>query len=406
MTTPRLKSFTWRLSQIPEETSKDDILNYFDTDDRERIKVISLYPDASELGKLTATLLFKPNPDQPFDSPKRLPTAPEDIEIDKEFEGLTTLYCPPRGQVIAADVIAITGLTGHAFGSWAKSENFMWLRDFASKFGPSTRVLTYGYDTRLEGIDTSMTILADQAKAFLGQIKFSREARKCQKRPIIFIGHSLGCLLIKRVGNAMVEARDQYFALPVHAIIFMAAPHRGMNIKALEALVQGEPPQTLVRELERGSPTLQDLAERFPRVLGDIPVLTVFETKKTQTVEKAQEPYALIISDFGLTECQGPDGKWVRSGERVFMVESHSAKEYSQNERQICSNENHSSIAKLARNSNNIVFNSLRAFIAEILPKSIDALDSVCNYPLYIYISKYADTLCVPHQDTSDVFGI
>lgn len=77
----------------------------------------------------------------------------------------------------------------------------------------------------------------------------------------------------------------------------MAAPHRGMDIEALQTLVNGHPPETLVQELKRGSPTLQDLSERFPRVLGNIQVLTVFETKKTRTVKKVWELTQALIRD-------------------------------------------------------------------------------------------------------------
>ncbi|KAI0551669.1 hypothetical protein F4679DRAFT_538810 [Xylaria curta] len=361
MTNKRLKSFTWRISQIPEGTSKATLTEYFVPDDRKNVKVKSLCPDASELGKLTATLSFKPNSAQPDDPPVTLPTAPEDLEIDKDFEGLTPLYCPPKGKVIAADIIAITGLAGHAFGSWASSEDFMWLRDFASKFGPTCRVLTYGYDTRILGEDTSMTILADQAATFLDQVTLAREITNCDKRPIIFIGHSLGCLIIKK---AMTNAHDEKFDLPVRGIIFMAAPHRGMNIEALQALVKGQPPETLVEELRSSSPTLQDLSKRFPSVLGKIRVLTVFETKKTPTVEK------------------GPDNTWIRSGKAVMMVDAHSAKEFYENESAVNSHGNHSSTAKLARNSNTAVFNAVKGLVIKALQpqvpdesQNIEALD-------------------------------
>lgn len=98
-----LKSFTWRVSQIPKGTSKNAVIKYFADDDQERIAIRSLCPDVSQLGKLTATILFKPNPDRANDPPDTLPTAPEDLEIDKDFEGLTPLYCPPDGEPIAAE---------------------------------------------------------------------------------------------------------------------------------------------------------------------------------------------------------------------------------------------------------------------------------------------------------------
>lgn len=64
-----LKSFTWRVSQVPEGASTNAVINYFAEDDQKRIAIRSLCPDVSQPGKLTATLLFKPNPDRANDPP-------------------------------------------------------------------------------------------------------------------------------------------------------------------------------------------------------------------------------------------------------------------------------------------------------------------------------------------------
>ena len=45
-------------------------------------------------------------------------------------------------------IIAVTGLAGHAYGSWA-TEQHMWLRDFLPSEMPNVRVMTYGYNSQL-----------------------------------------------------------------------------------------------------------------------------------------------------------------------------------------------------------------------------------------------------------------
>lgn len=100
-------------------------------------------------------------------------------------------------------IIAVTGLGAHAFGSWKerKSGN-MWLRDFLpedlQENHHSARILTYGYDTRLAG-SMSGAYIYDLSKQFLEAVEDAR----CREphRPIIFIGHSLGGLVIKQVCN-------------------------------------------------------------------------------------------------------------------------------------------------------------------------------------------------------------
>jgi hypothetical protein len=62
-------------------------------------------------------------------------------------------------------IIAVTGLGGHAFGSWAYSPRHMWLRDFLPKDLPHVRVLTYGYNSQLR-MASSRNILGDHVRMF------------------------------------------------------------------------------------------------------------------------------------------------------------------------------------------------------------------------------------------------
>jgi hypothetical protein len=62
--------------------------------------------------------------------------------------------------IIRPSIIAITGLDGHAYGSWRGKGNLgrMWLRDFLSKDLPRCRTMIYGYNSKLssQGVDTIM----------------------------------------------------------------------------------------------------------------------------------------------------------------------------------------------------------------------------------------------------------
>jgi len=80
---------------------------------------------------------------------------------------------------------------------------------------PSARILVYGYDIKLEG-SNSITSIIDLSKALLQQVKTVREDSmvlpskitrylyllirlQLGHRPLIFIGHCLGGLVIKQV---------------------------------------------------------------------------------------------------------------------------------------------------------------------------------------------------------------
>ncbi|KMU75721.1 hypothetical protein CISG_04895 [Coccidioides immitis RMSCC 3703] len=114
--------------------------------------------------------------------------------FDIKFYGITPLY--ETGGAADVDVIAVPGLGSHAIGSWkSSSNNDLWLRDYLPDHIPDIRVLLYGYDSTLQGSDSKDSI-EDLGTRFLETVKAFR-ADMTDRRPIIFIGHSLGGLLIK-----------------------------------------------------------------------------------------------------------------------------------------------------------------------------------------------------------------
>lgn len=89
--------------EIPKGTTKQELIHYFEYEDRDRVTVCSLYPDAEGSDDLTATVLYRPHPDRPEDPPRFIYGIPGDVSIGKDFELWTTLYCPPEGTTIAAE---------------------------------------------------------------------------------------------------------------------------------------------------------------------------------------------------------------------------------------------------------------------------------------------------------------
>lgn len=65
--------------------------------------------------------------------------------------------------------------------------------------------------------------------------------------------------------------------------MFLAAPHRGLNVTAMQTLVKGKASQALVDELSGGSRSLNEISARFAQIAGDIDILTCYETKPTKT---------------------------------------------------------------------------------------------------------------------------
>lgn len=83
-------------------------------------------------------------------------------------------------------IIAVTGLAGHAFGSWkARGSPYMWLRDFLPQEIPNVRILVYGYDTRLPGSQSTASIM-ELSRKFLESVKTIRKQKE-----VSFLIHTL-----------------------------------------------------------------------------------------------------------------------------------------------------------------------------------------------------------------------
>lgn len=106
----------------------------------------------------------------------------------------------------AYSIIALSGLGGHAFGSFKETGgSYMWLRDslpydLTSEDKPIARVMIYGYDSTVAE-SKSMQNLEDFATKFNGSLQTLMNTATI--RPIILIGHSLGGLIIKQVSYSL-----------------------------------------------------------------------------------------------------------------------------------------------------------------------------------------------------------
>ncbi|KAK3632633.1 hypothetical protein LTR56_016241 [Elasticomyces elasticus] len=230
-----------------------------------------------------------------------------------------------------ADIVAVTGLAGHAFGSWAHTRRRMWLRDYLPHdIQRRARVLVYGYSSQVQGHDTPTSILADHGNRFVNDLLRIRTHAACRDRPLILIGHSLGGLIIKQALADLAPGLRSL--LPVKCVVFLGVPHGGLDQTALADIVRGQPPQELITELKRNSPTLRGLAQRFKSNCSDLVVHTYYESRMTNTV------------------VQLADGKLSRCGPPVLMVDGTSAILHHSCEVSVVSLDgNHSEIAKLKR---------------------------------------------------------
>jgi len=206
-------------------------------------------------------------------------------------------------------------------------------------------------------------------------------------RPIVFVAHSLGGLVVKEVSLAFrskpplprasqvdtaspatqavysLAREDPDNAKCIYGLIFFGVPNQGMQTSQWLPIVSGRPNKNMVQDLEPGSHYLRVLKERFydSFTSPNSRVLSVYETRMSPTPKVSSDFISFISSSDGTrntlflsrlgsqvvtvmtTPClpfcsvrspfsdalykyqQGNDGRWAVNGPSQYLVERHSA---------------------------------------------------------------------------------
>lgn len=97
-------------------------------------------------------------------------------------------------------IIAVHGLEGDWEYTWQAENGKVWLRDFLAKQLPSARVMSYGYNSTT-AFSTAITDIDDEAAILLDRLDGERVTPAQKQRPIMFIAHSLGGIVVKNVST-------------------------------------------------------------------------------------------------------------------------------------------------------------------------------------------------------------
>ncbi|KAM0321481.1 hypothetical protein ACHAQA_010095 [Verticillium albo-atrum] len=255
------------------------------------------------------------------------------LVLDDNFLGLTTLFAPaPEDHKV--DVVAISGLGGHAFGSFKeRGGEHMWLRDglphdlTGENTGhPMARLITYGYASGIAN-STSMQNLEDLATSFHASLL--QLASSPTTRSIIFIAHSLGGLIVKQTLITLSKSKneeDEKLVRAVYGITFFGVPHDGMDIESLVPMVGDGPNRFLVESINRINSQILSLQRRdFLLALGkegETEVVCFYETIKSPTAQKNRKTQVALAYVYWLQEVY-PDVS-------VFWVHASNAERFRQ----------------------------------------------------------------------------
>ncbi|TDZ14356.1 Protein SERAC1 [Colletotrichum orbiculare MAFF 240422] len=173
-------------------------------------------------------------------------------------QGFKELYNPQResgaGSAIDVDIVFVPGLGAHPEDSWKSESGFNWatgIYDGASKTSdtsskkdglardfPRCRILLYQYESAWVGDLKVKSFMRDIAKSMLEGLQANREG--IRERPIVFIGHSMGGLVIAKAITLAADTYRDLFPRMFECIAgcaFFGTPFGGAQVAAVASML-------------------------------------------------------------------------------------------------------------------------------------------------------------------------
>ncbi|KAA6414181.1 MAG: hypothetical protein FRX48_02543 [Lasallia pustulata] len=194
----------------------------------------------------------------------------------------------------ALDIVAVHGLNGHHEKTWT-TNNVNWLRDLLPSDIPNARILSWGYDANTHSTSQiSGQYLYDHARTLVSDLCLKRRLTKTRTRPIIFVAHSLGGIVVKSAlihseaarRGALEEHRS--IKLSTYGILFMGTPHQGgsgvhlgeLMLKVASIFVTAD--DKILKHIERDSEWLQQQLGQYAPISNDFVTKFAYEMFPTR----------------------------------------------------------------------------------------------------------------------------
>ncbi|CAG2163171.1 unnamed protein product [Oppiella nova] len=195
------------------------------------------------------------------------------------------------------DIVMVHGLLGGTFKTWRQCDTEKdtnaytrcWPQTWLAAEVPNLRLLSVNYQTfvsnwNIECQDnTSVFTLKQRSSQLLKDLLSSRVGEK----PIIWITHSMGGLIVKQMLVDINESNDPKLKPILNqtkGIVFYSVPHKGSDIAVWTPYLQRIiSPSSELLELRKGSKSLLSLHERFVKMIETqgIACLSFGETLKS-----------------------------------------------------------------------------------------------------------------------------
>jgi hypothetical protein len=182
------------------------------------------------------------------------------------------------------DVVFVHGLDGDARHTWTNQTGGFWPQWLADDH-PELAVWSVGYEVAASAWRGTAMPLFDRAHHVLAEL----QAAGLGQRPICFVAHSMGGLLVKQMLRNADSLAPEFrsFSAATRGVVFLATPHTGSDLaglaRSLGLLLR---PTIATRELEALASPLLELNTWYRENVRRLRVATqaYFENQKTKGV--------------------------------------------------------------------------------------------------------------------------
>ncbi|TVY40129.1 Nephrocystin [Lachnellula subtilissima] len=199
-------------------------------------------------------------------------------------------------QNASVDIVAIHGLNESTIEAWTDPDTgILWLRDLLPKAIPVARVLSFGYDASAAGFYRAgcADMIQRHAHTLVANLEGDRNIEDCSHRPIIFVCHGLGGIIVKK---ALAYSASRTSALVTHlhtifvstfGILFFGTPHNSTDIAKwlmLESAQSAEAGSIRSHgQFDVAINSLETITDQFAPLMKQLHIFFFWEEVQTKT---------------------------------------------------------------------------------------------------------------------------
>ncbi|KAM0352928.1 hypothetical protein ACHAPU_001812 [Fusarium lateritium] len=259
---------------------------------------------------------FSGKPDQPvtpYEEPSTSPSVQR--QPTRSYSGIQVLHSSDHDEF---DIVFVHGLKGDCLGTWKdRSTNEPWPKSLLPQVIEEARILTYSYDATVTGKGSlpSQNRISNHAAILLSALATLRQSDDTDRRPIIFVCHSLGGLVCQDALVLATQSPEQHLediANFARGIVFLGTPHYGSSLAEIGELVSRsfntlrETNSDIVRVLTPDSAILARIQDSFHALLRTrrqdessmIEITCFFEELPTKRLGLVVPKYSAILPGY------------------------------------------------------------------------------------------------------------